>query len=106
MSCEELDLLVDLAMQVPGVLGSRMTGGGFGGCTITLVQRNSVRTLEAFLQTEYEKLTGKLCSCFECLPAEGAREIVLKQNKSVYPVAFMCVVAVVVAVFAASVYRS
>ena len=96
-------MLVELAMQVPGVLGTRMTGGGFGGCTITLVERKSVRTLEAFLQTEYEKLSGKLCSCFECLPADGAREIIVKSNKP-YPVAFMWVVAVVVAVFAVSVY--
>ena len=54
-------------------------------------------------QTEYEKLSGKLCSCFECFPADGAREIIVKSNKP-YPVAFMWVVAVVVAVFAVSVY--
>ncbi len=37
MSCKELDQLVELALQVDGVYGSRMTGGGFGGCTVTLV---------------------------------------------------------------------
>lgn len=37
VSCQEIDQLVDLALEVEGVLGSRITGGGFGGCTVTLV---------------------------------------------------------------------
>ena len=45
VSCDELDQLVELAMSVDGVYGSRMTGGGFGGCTVTLVQRNAVDAL-------------------------------------------------------------
>lgn len=42
MSCAELDQLVTLACQIDGVYGSRMTGGGFGGCTVTLVQKDVV----------------------------------------------------------------
>lgn len=42
VSCPELDQLVELARKVPGVLGSRMTGGGFGGCTVTLVRKNRI----------------------------------------------------------------
>ena len=42
MSCEELDQLVEAALEVAGVYGSRMTGGGFGGCTVTLVKRSNV----------------------------------------------------------------
>ena len=42
MSCVELDQLVDIARRVPGVYGSRMTGGGFGGCTVTLLQRQAL----------------------------------------------------------------
>lgn len=45
VSCKELDLLVKLAMEVEGVYGSRMTGGGFGGCTVTLVKDSAVDKL-------------------------------------------------------------
>ena len=38
VSCEEIDILVDLAQAMPGVLGSRITGGGFGGCTVSIVK--------------------------------------------------------------------
>ena len=72
MSCDELDFLVELALEVPGVYGSRMTGGGFGGCTITLVERDSVRTLEMHLQKKYYEKTGKRCVCYDALPSEGA----------------------------------
>jgi hypothetical protein len=43
VSCPELDQLVELARKVPGVLGSRMTGGGFGGCTVTLVRATELQ---------------------------------------------------------------
>ena len=41
VSCEEIDLLVDLAWQIPGVIGSRITGGGFGGCTVSIVKNDA-----------------------------------------------------------------
>lgn len=72
MSCDELDLLVELALEVPGVYGSRMTGGGFGGCTVTLVDRDSVRTLEMHLKKKYLEKTGRKCVCYDALPSEGA----------------------------------
>lgn len=47
VSCPELDVLVTAAMEVDGVFGSRMTGGGFGGCTVTLLQSNATeRTMK------------------------------------------------------------
>ncbi|MBN2290753.1 MAG: galactokinase [Candidatus Glassbacteria bacterium] len=58
VSCEELDLLVDLARNVPGVLGSRMTGAGFGGCTISLVARNRVDEFERYVGNLYNRTTG------------------------------------------------
>jgi len=58
VSCEELDLLVDLARNVPGVLGSRMTGAGFGGCTISLVMRNRVEEFQRHVGSLYSRRTG------------------------------------------------
>lgn len=46
VSCKELDQLVELVTSVPGVYGSRMTGGGFGGCTVTLCNNGSVEKVK------------------------------------------------------------
>ena len=54
----ELDALAEAAWQVEGVLGSRMTGGGFGGCTVSLVKDEAIETFKAFVGAEYEKKTG------------------------------------------------
>lgn len=48
VSCEEIDILVDLAWKIPGVLGSRITGGGFGGCTVSIVKDESI---DIFIET-------------------------------------------------------
>lgn len=68
VSCDELDQLVELAMSVDGVYGSRMTGGGFGGCTVTLVQRNAVDALIKHIKDNYDNATLFISS-----PADGAR---------------------------------
>ncbi|KAL7554880.1 hypothetical protein ACHAWF_018426 [Thalassiosira exigua] len=75
VSCDEIDVLVELARGFEGVYGSRLTGGGFGGCTVTLVRRDSSRRLIEHLGREYEKRTGKKCVCFETSPGNGARAI-------------------------------
>ncbi len=75
VSCRELDLLVDLARAVGdagGVIGSRMTGGGFGGCTVTLVKTGSAPALIDTLIKSYEAETGVKPSCFTSDPAHGA----------------------------------
>lgn len=72
VSSKELDLLVEIASSCEGVYGSRMTGGGFGGCTITLVQSHSV---EAFKQTvieTYREKTGITPDIYVCSAAQGA----------------------------------
>ena len=57
VSCEEIDILVDLAWKIPGVLGSRITGGGFGGCTVSILKDESVDTfIETIGKTYLEKV--------------------------------------------------
>lgn len=58
ISCHELDLLVEATLDAPGVLGSRMTGGGFGGCTITLVDRATLADVVKQMDTIYSRKTG------------------------------------------------
>jgi galactokinase len=58
ITCPEIDALVEIAVGVPGVVGSRMTGGGFGGCTISLVEHDAVEALRAAVEREYQVRTG------------------------------------------------
>lgn len=73
VSCEEIDIIVDIAQKFPGVYGSRITGGGFGGCTVTLVKEEKADELIEALKTEYKEKTGKDCDCFLTHPGPGAR---------------------------------
>jgi galactokinase len=76
VSCPELDLMVELGSQVPGVYGARMTGGGFGGCTVNLVREDSVEAFVATVGAAYEKATGQKPEIYVCLAADGAHEVV------------------------------
>src|SRR5207302_3093322 len=58
VSCEELDLMVELAREAHGVYGARMTGGGFGGCTINLVKAESCVDFTDSVAREYARSTG------------------------------------------------
>jgi galactokinase len=76
VSCTELDLLVELARQhgTSGrVIGSRMTGGGFGGCTVSLVRKDHIQSLASAIRDDYYRETGILPSVFTSRPAEGAQ---------------------------------
>lgn len=58
VSCEEIDILVDLAQAMPGVLGSRITGGGFGGCTVSIVKNDAVDTFVSEIGKAYREKVG------------------------------------------------
>ncbi len=74
VSCPELDTMVELARAAPGVYGSRMTGGGFGGCTISLVRSDAVPAFTARLATGYQAATSLAPAIFVCHAVAGARE--------------------------------
>lgn len=71
VSCDELDALVDIAHEVPGVLGARMMGGGFGGCTINLVRTEAVDALRQAVEKQYPERTGRQASIDICRAAGG-----------------------------------
>ncbi|MBV9007798.1 MAG: galactokinase [Verrucomicrobia bacterium] len=71
-STPELDLLVSIARQLPGVLGARLTGGGFGGATVTLCQRAGAVEIANKLSRKYEAQTGIAPRVFVCEIADGA----------------------------------
>jgi galactokinase len=58
-SCEECDILVEEAWKIPGVIGSRITGGGFGGCTVSLVKDEAIDTFKEKLTEAYKERVGK-----------------------------------------------
>jgi galactokinase len=72
VSCMELDLMVDLAYQQKGVYGARMTGGGFGGATINLVDARHAGEFKEKMARAYQKDTGLVPQIYICKPAEGA----------------------------------
>ena len=72
VSCKELDTLVDIAWAQSGVYGSRMTGGGFGGCTISLVAADKVDAFCEDVGSAYEAKTGIVPSIYVCAPEDGA----------------------------------
>jgi len=75
VSCPELNLLVKLALMVPGVYGSRMTGAGFGGCTITLARPEAVTPLQEGLARSYRERTRIEPLVFASAAAAGAGEV-------------------------------
>jgi galactokinase len=75
VSCPELDLMVDLALAAPGIRGARMTGGGFGGCAIALVEQGRVDDFVKQVEQGYRKATGTTPELYVTSAADGAREV-------------------------------
>ena len=72
VSCPEIDILVDLAWETPGVIGSRITGGGFGGCTVNIVKNEAVDGFIEHLGKEYEAKTGHKAEFYVVEVGQGA----------------------------------
>ena len=75
VSSEELDLMVELAHEVEGVYGARMTGGGFGGCTVNLVAEEHAEQFQEAVASEYERITKLKPEIYVCTAANGAEEV-------------------------------
>jgi galactokinase len=73
VSSKELNWLVDWARKQPGVLGSRLTGAGFGGCTVTLMEKEYIATFMKSLPVEYKQFSGIDAECWEVTAVDGAR---------------------------------
>jgi len=71
VSCRELDLLVDLARATEGVLGARLTGAGFGGCTVNLVREEALESFREGVMREYGRRTGRPAALYLCKAADG-----------------------------------
>jgi galactokinase len=72
VSSPELDALVDLSTEQPGCTGARLTGAGFGGCAIALVEEGSVERVMSSVEAGYEQRFGRSTTAFVCRPAGGA----------------------------------
>jgi len=76
VSCKELDVLVDIARSQDGVFGARMTGGGFGGCTVNLVAAEAVDVFVDAVSSQYQQKTGLTPDVYISVASEGAHELV------------------------------
>jgi galactokinase len=72
VSSPELDALVEIASSVPGTVAARMTGAGFGGCTVNVVARDAVPAFEAAIAAQYPARTGRRARVLAVEPADGA----------------------------------
>jgi galactokinase len=77
VSCPELDVMVEAGQRIDGCLGSRMTGGGFGGCTVNIVSADAVSSFRKHLSREYSQATGRIPEIYVSAAAEHAGELLI-----------------------------
>jgi galactokinase len=77
VSCEELDFLVESAQAIDGVYGARMTGGGFGGCTVNLVDPAAEETFQIEIVKRYRERFSITPQVYRCRPSAGASEVTI-----------------------------
>ena len=75
VSCGEIDILVDLAQAMPGVIGSRITGGGFGGCTVSIVKNDTVDAFIREIGKTYQEKVGHEAEFYVVEIGDGAKII-------------------------------
>ena len=75
VSCPELDVLAEEAWKLDGVIGSRMTGGGFGGCTVSIVKNSAVDSFKETISKVYKERTGLDCEFYIADASDGARRL-------------------------------
>ena len=73
VSCEELDFLVNETIDNPNILGSRMMGGGFGGCTINLIKKDYSKSFQKAISKKFKEKFGKECSIYKVKLSDGTR---------------------------------
>ncbi|MBV7332329.1 galactokinase [Chloroflexi bacterium TSY] len=83
ISCPELEVLVNVARDVDGVVGARLTGAGWGGCMVALVQTDAVPTFQQHVETTYQKQTNRQAMIFGCQSADGAGVVSIVQGERV-----------------------
>jgi len=75
ITCPEIDYLTEIAQSIEGVIGSRMTGGGFGGCTVSLIETSRTTEILDTITRRYQSATGITPTAFVTKPAQGARRV-------------------------------
>lgn len=76
VSCKELDVAVELGKTIEGIIGSRMIGGGFGGCTINLVKKGTAQHFAGDLEEKFRQKLGIKGNAYICNASDGAKEII------------------------------